>query len=57
MNEDNKIWSSLIAEKFSINNDIDNITIEWSIVDDNATFYKNKNILIEMIDSKLSVIC
>jgi hypothetical protein len=57
LNEDNKIWVNLITNIFHINNDLDTITIEFSIVDDSATFYKNKNILIEMKDSKLLVVC
>lgn len=57
LNEDNKIWINLISKMFDINNDLDDIEIEFSIVDDSATFYKNKNILIEIKESKLSVIC
>ena len=57
LNEDNKIWINLISKMFNINNDLDNIIIEFSIVDDSATFYKNKNILVVMKDLKLSVIC
>lgn len=57
LNEDNKIWTNLISKMFNINNELDNVTIEFSIVDNDATFYKNKNIFVVMKDSELSVIC
>ena len=50
INEESNIWKKLVGDELNLSNNL-NFDLEWTIVDDNASFYKSKNLIINNIDS------